>query len=118
MDFSCLAPLSLSLNGDLSAVLNQGQTVEISQPIVGDALLQVTRFSCSSPDYARLVQVEIEAQGQFRFSFNPFSAQDELRLKRFMPGGALIFLRVKPGNVNIGALPNLAGNTFRVDLLG
>ena len=118
MDFQCLAPLSLSLVGDLSKVLNQGQTVETSQTIVGDALLQVTRFTCSSADYASLVQVEIEAQGQFRFAFNPFSQKDELRLKRFMPGGALLFVRVKPGNVNIGALPDLTGNDFRVDLLG
>ncbi|HEU4951712.1 MAG TPA: hypothetical protein VFT46_07155 [Holophagaceae bacterium] len=118
MDFSCLAPLSLSLTGDLSAVLNKGQTVETSDPIIGDALLQVTRFSCSSPDYARMVQVEVEAQGLFRFAFNPFSDRDELRLQRFLRGGTLIFVRVKPGNVNIGSLPNLAGNDFRVDLLG
>lgn len=118
MDFACLSPLSLSLTGDLSLVLNQGQTVEMSQPIIGDGLIQVIRFSCSSPDYARMVQVEIEAQGQFRFAFNPFSAMDELRLKRFMPGGVLLFLRVKPGNVNINALPSLVGNDFRVDLLG
>lgn len=118
MDMSCYAPLSLTLEGDLHAVLNQGKTVETRQPIIGDSLLQVTRFSCSSPDYARLVQIEIEAQGLFRFAFNPFSAQDELKLMRHLPGGLVLFVRAKPGNVNIAAIPDLTGNSFRLDLLG
>ncbi|MBS1765995.1 MAG: hypothetical protein JST05_01135 [Acidobacteria bacterium] len=118
MDMRCYSPLSVALTGDLSAVLNKGQTVETRVPLIGDSLLQVTRFSCSSPDYARLVQIEVEAQGQFRFSFNPFSDRDELKLLRHMPGGSLLFVRVKAGDVNIAAIPNLTGNSFRVELFG